>query len=227
METEEVVDVEFPYPTSITKADFRTFDTSNIDDFLFTQHRFTLLDTLSSELSGLLKELNQTLLDLVNNDYEDYIRLGKSINEGVTLISGILDDLALFKSDLVLFENKLGESHDRVEKALNERSELLYVKTLAKVNLVLNDQVTSFEDALLLEDSERKLETLIGLFLSIMHLYKFLLASKYTNVFTTKFLTDKVSLLRLEFRGWIQGQRWDGKMGMLLVNARRIVGTEE
>ncbi|KAK6202466.1 uncharacterized protein RJT21DRAFT_112421 [Scheffersomyces amazonensis] len=173
---------EFPYPISINRTDFKSFDQAEIDDFLYKNHRFTSIDVLIKELTQLSKDLNQNLLDLVNNDYNDFIRLGKSINGGLDLINLVSGDLKSFKFDLVNHYKRFEDSHQLLDNALKKRQQLIHLKTLAKLNVVLNDQVTNFENALILDANEprrghhitpEKLKSLTGMYLSISHLYQF------------------------------------------------------
>ncbi|KAK6460553.1 hypothetical protein DFJ63DRAFT_315219 [Scheffersomyces coipomensis] len=180
---------DFPYPISINRTDFKSFNQAEIDEFLYKNHRFTSIDLLIKELTKLSKDLNQNLLDLVNNDYNDFIRLGKSINGGLDLINLVSGDLKSFKLDLVNHYKRFEESQEMLDNALNRRQQLIHVKTLAKLNIVLNDQVTNFENALMLDSNEvskdvdvviSKVKSLTGMYLSIAHLYQFV--SSHTNV---------------------------------------------
>lgn len=179
---------DFPYPISINRTDFQKFNQSEIDQFLYSNHRFTLIDLLIKELTKLSDDLNQNLLDLVNTDYGDFIELGKSINGGLDLINLILGDLKNFRLDLINYHTKFGDSYELIDSSLAVRQELIRLKTLAKVNLLLNDQVTNFENALTVEDAEQpvlaagyakvihKLKSLTGWYLSISNLYHFLVS---------------------------------------------------
>lgn len=116
-------------------------------------------------------------------------------------------DLSNFKSELVQNHSKLDTSLDSVNAAVQGRQEILHTKTLAKLNLVLNDQITSFENALLVEVSGnepvlRKLKTLAGLYLLITRLYTFLQLEP--NEFLVKFLDGKVGLLKYEFGTYLE-----------------------
>lgn len=167
---------EFPYPVSINRTDFKNFDQSEIDEFLYKNHRFTSIDVLIKELSQLSKDLNQNLLDLVNHDYNDFINLGKSINGGLDIINDVSGDLKNFRGELLSTYKKLDTSYDIVEHALTKRQELVQMKTYAKLSLLLNDQITSFENALVNEDIDKlkRLKSLTGLYLSISNIFTFL-----------------------------------------------------
>lgn len=171
---------EFPYPVSINRTDFKNFDQHDIDEFLYKYHRFTSIDVLIKELSQLSRELNQNLLDLVNHDYNDFISLGKSINGGLDIINGVSGDLKSFRGELLSTYKKLDTSYDTVDHALAKRQELVQMKTYAKLSLLLNDQITSFENALINEeiDKLKRLKSLTGLYLSISNIFTFLQSPK-------------------------------------------------
>ncbi|ODV82151.1 uncharacterized protein CANTADRAFT_24791 [Suhomyces tanzawaensis NRRL Y-17324] len=239
----------FPFPVSINRTDFKTFDQSNIDEFLYKYHRYTSIDVLIKELSALSKELNQSLLDLVNSDYDDFIRLGKSINGGVELIDSVSSDLKSFKLDLVGHASKLEQSQEAIGSYLRKREALVYVKTLAKLNVLLNDQTTSFELTLLADDNTvpekiTKLRTLTGLYLSISNFFAYLTSSspskegldtQLTSEFTTNYLTNKISSLKLEFKSYLDAtlsiikvnSTADSRdLALLVLNVYKIIGHE-
>ncbi|EGW34392.1 uncharacterized protein SPAPADRAFT_59823, partial [Spathaspora passalidarum NRRL Y-27907] len=139
---------EFPYPTSIVRTDFKNFDDEEIDEFLYKNHRFTSMDVLIKELSDLSKNLNQTLLDLVNNDYHDFIKLGKSINGGLDLINIISGDLKGFKLELISYKNKFNTGYKSINNLLVKRQKLIELKTSGKLCLLLHDQAIEFDNCI-------------------------------------------------------------------------------
>ncbi|KAK6456501.1 uncharacterized protein RJT20DRAFT_128424 [Scheffersomyces xylosifermentans] len=180
---------DFPYPISINRTDFQKFNQEEIDVFLYKNHRFTSIDLLIKELTKLATDLNQNLLDLVNNDYNDFIKLGKSINGGLDLINLISGDLKNFRLDLLNYHQKFEDSHELIENTLQVRQQLIRLKTLAKLNLLLNDQVTNFENALIIDEADldtvpidedssnsvkKKTKSLTCLYLSISQIFQYL-----------------------------------------------------
>lgn len=223
---------EFPLPVSITKTDFKSFDPENIDEFLFKNHRYTSIDTLNRELKDLSTELNQTLLNLVNDDYDDFINLGKSINSSHDYINYLINDLNKFKIDLVDYHDKFDQTIKTTEEIIANRTILVKIKTLAKINLLLNDLIDNFERSL--ESSSYNLNQLTGFFLSITKLFTYLKdqSTEHVNPFISGYLTNKISSLSLEFKSLlkectkISKKKNDGEELLELMNIYKILGNE-
>ncbi|KAH3667042.1 hypothetical protein WICMUC_005389 [Wickerhamomyces mucosus] len=115
----------FPYPKKVTRASFlkdleiNASDPSSsiqslkeqhfdVDKFLNENYRFTLLEDLQTELNILLKELDKELFDLVNDDYFEFIKLGKALDGG----EGLVDSLRV---DVTKYNKKLIDEADRLE----------------------------------------------------------------------------------------------------------------
>lgn len=141
----DLEDEEFPYPKRITRETFLDdlqIDPSNpeqsilrineikfnVDQFLFDHYRFTSLEDLQAELSSLLKELDQELFNLVNNDYFDFINLGKSLEGGESLVDRLRVDVSRYRKKLTDENRRLDESKDRVESSLGNIKKLKQLK---------------------------------------------------------------------------------------------------
>jgi len=225
----------FPIPISIVKTNFKQFDSSKIDEFLFSNHRYTSIDVLIKELSQLSLSLNQTLLDLVNHDYNDFISLGKSINNSHDIIYNILNDVSNFKTELMSISSTFDETIDQIDNILTQRKVIIKIKTLTKISVMLNYQIENFENAL--EKSvDYSLKQLTGFYLSITNLFNFLtssnIAASYTNPWISNYLSHKIASLKLEFLSHLQNltktavQKKDSENILLLVNIYKLLGHE-
>jgi hypothetical protein len=239
---QEIDDYDFvnsealPIPISIAKTNFKQFDSSKIDDFLYSNHRYTSIDVLIKELSQLSLSLNQTLLDLVNHDYNDFISLGKSINNSHDKIDAILNDVSEFTTELTTISSTFDETIDQIANILTQRNVIVKIKTLTKVSLMLNDQIENFENAL--EKSvDYDLKQLTGFYLSITNLFNFLTTSSNisncnNNPWITNYLRHKIASLKLEFLSHLQNltktalREKDGDTILLLVNIYKLLGHE-
>ncbi|KAG7663290.1 uncharacterized protein J8A68_003204 [[Candida] subhashii] len=227
---------EFPYPISIARTDFKNFNEEEIDQFLYKNHRFTSIDILIKELSQLSNSLNQTLLDLVNNDYNDFIKLGKSINGGFDLINLISGDLKGFKLELTNYQNKFNTSYETLDNVLNKRQQLIELKTSAKLNLLLHDQVVEFDNYIEQKDTidlSTELKKLTGLYLSISNINQFL-ESRQSNQFQETYLANKISSLKYEFKSYldqlakreITNNKKDSSLILEILNVYKMIGLE-
>jgi len=138
-------DEDFPFPKKITRETFLNdlqIDPSNpaqsilrinevkfnVDQFLFEHYRFTSLEDLQTELTSLLKELDQELFNLVNNDYFDFINLGKSLEGGETLVDRLRVDVSKYRKKLGDENNRLDESKEYVESSVKNIKKLKELK---------------------------------------------------------------------------------------------------
>ncbi|CAI5755532.1 unnamed protein product [Candida verbasci] len=190
---------EFPYPQSLINTDFKNFNIDEIDLFLYKNHRFTSIDQLIKDLKKLSTELNETLLNLVNNDYNDFIKLGKSINGGYEIINMLIQDLKGFKSDLVKYESKFNNKLDNIEKTIQLRQELVKLKTKSKLTILLNDQIVQFDTCL---NTEKDVDKLTGLYLSIIKTSEYL----ETDSKLLESLQSKVNSIQFEYISFIKQQ---------------------
>lgn len=208
---------DFPYPVTIAREDFQNdLDANDFepDAFLYDNHRFTLIQPLILDLTTLSRSLNQELLDLVNNDYNDFIRLGKSIDGSLELINNILLSVNTFGSDLEQSHVNFTDSLALVRASLGYKKRMEALKTKIKLSLLLNDSIGNFEVLLNYEISESapsfhrlvvdKLRNLTSLFLSFTNLYSLLVRDKSTE--TIHFVSNmktKILSLKFEFKAYM------------------------
>lgn len=138
-------DEAFPYPNRITRDTFLkdlhvdpenpTQSIANIkeipfdvDKFLYEHYRYSQLDELQKELKALVTELDQELFDMVNNDYFDFINLGKTLDGGEELVDQLRGDVSKYKKKLVDEDAKLKISKEHVEKSLSDIKKLQQLK---------------------------------------------------------------------------------------------------
>lgn len=198
---------EFPYPTSIDRSDFQNSSTDDVDSFLFENHRFTSIDSLSKELEKLSITLNNDLVNLINSEYKEFVKLGNSINGGLELINMIKINLTEFKRDLIAAEGSLDGSQNHIEQLLNEKKELIILKLSIKLCLLLSNQITNFENILSLDtESTLKLQNLMLLYVSIFKLFSYVnTEANLDNQFISKILANKITSLKLSFKSYLDG----------------------
>lgn len=201
----------FPFPLSITRDDFSDGSLFDPDTFLYTKHRFTPLDSLLADLSELSQSLNQELLNLVNNEYTNFIRLGQSIEGCMELMNNISLDVSRFNTTLTHALDDFSASSDTAETVLLHKKRLNLMKNKIKLMLLLNEQCTSFNTLLALDvgdvEVERlvtKLSTLATLYLSVTKIFAVLMESVDSTdeicVFFNKVVKPKVVTLKHEFK---------------------------
>lgn len=235
----------FPFPLTITRDDFSIGSQFNPDTFLYTKHRFTPLDSLLADLSELSKNLNQELLDLVNNEYTNFIQLGQSIEGCMELMSNISLDVSRFNTTLTHALDDFSASSTTAETVLLHKKRLNLMKNKIKLILLLNEQCTSFNTLLALDvgdvKAERlltKLTTLATLYLSVTKIFTVLMESVDSGdevcLFFDKVVKPKVVTLKHEFKLYLDelyvlGSSDSAQYGQLLLqllHIYRVTGLE-
>ncbi|CAN3357317.1 hypothetical protein DICA3_C09824 [Diutina catenulata] len=140
----------------------------SVDSELFLNHRYTKLDVLTKDLSQELDQLNTQLRDLVNVSFDDFVRLGKSINleedPSCPDLQGVRTDLGQYLDSVEQKHRSLSASQSTAERVVAHRRRLIALKTEAKLGLILNDLVATFEQSLAASADDVHL---VGLFLAI------------------------------------------------------------
>ncbi|GEQ71108.1 hypothetical protein JCM33374_g4789 [Metschnikowia sp. JCM 33374] len=175
---------QFPYPVNITREDFVDVAQFDPDEFLFKNHRYTSLDSLLTDLRSLSKSLNQDLLDLVNNEYTNFIKLGQSIGSCLELIDNLSSEVFKFKASLSQTAADFADSSATCSAVLQHKRSLNLLKNKIKLILLLHEQCVSFETLVALDAADRtavrlqrKLTTLTTLHLSIGKMYAMIMES--------------------------------------------------
>ncbi|KAI5960701.1 hypothetical protein CANMA_003963 [Candida margitis] len=208
---------DFPFPVSIVTTDFKNFknDSQSIDQFLYKNHRFTSLDVLIKELRQLSSSLNQSLLDIVNHDYTDFIELGKSINGGDELINSISEDLKQFKIQLHQYDDKFNQMDTELATTLSIRQHLIELKSIAKLQLLLHDQIEMFDRLTKEELNLASLQKITATYLSIIsvdkHLQNLIDDELPQSKLQQQYLNGKVTSVIMEFKGYMRSLLGDVK----------------
>lgn len=199
---------DFPFPVSISTTDFKNFnnDPEAIDQFLYKSHRFTSLAVLIQELKELSSSLNQNLLDIVNHDYTDFIKLGKSINGGDDMINSISEDLKQFKIQLLQYDGKFNQMNDEVSTTLTLRRQLIGLKSVAKLQLLLHDQIEIFEKLSKDDINLGNFQKMAATYLSVLSVGKHSenLTTESQTKLQQQYLNAKVNSVIMEFESLVR-----------------------
>ena len=202
-----------------------------VDDFLFDNHRFTSLDVLVKDLEALFQQLNAELLNIVNNDFDEFIKLGKSIDGGMELISGILHELKLFNKACSATKSKMMNSLESTEKSLQAKLQLVQIKNNVKLCILLTLQLDNFEQLLEYDDPKRDLcnhiKSLTTIYLLVNKLWRILSNSDSAYVASLKV---KVVNLGLEYKHYLlevaKKSPEDGEVMLQLMRVFSVIDSE-
>lgn len=159
---------EFPDLNKVTKESFLADidklikndiveDPFDVDEFLYKNFRFISLQDLYSELSNLHKDLDTELLNLVNDDYADFVSLGKLINNDnfLNLMSSIKLSVVNYKENVLKQQQELNLDLEIISSQLLAKKRLSKLKAFLKKTQQLESLIDVFE-SILLELQEEK-----------------------------------------------------------------------
>ncbi|KAL9069318.1 MAG: hypothetical protein Q9161_005598 [Pseudevernia consocians] len=117
-------DDNLPYPKPLTRASFLTpnFDPTT---FLSTLHnRHQTLEDLRAELRTRSQDLNKELLDLVNENYQEFLSLGSSLKGGDEKVEEVRLGLLGFRREVEGLQDKVDGRRKEVEELVEARKSI-------------------------------------------------------------------------------------------------------
>ncbi|KAJ6131885.1 COG complex component COG2 [Penicillium samsonianum] len=140
----------FPEPLSRTSFLAPDFDPATFLSSLTNRHQS--LEDLRQELRGLEQFLNKELLDLVNENYQDFLSLGSALRGGEEKVEGVKVGVLSFQRDVKAIRDKVEARRQEVEELLNEKRRLRTNADVGKDLLDYADRVEELEHRLMIED---------------------------------------------------------------------------
>ncbi|EEH33232.2 hypothetical protein PAAG_04285 [Paracoccidioides lutzii Pb01] len=145
-------DSNLPFPKPLSRSSFLspTFDPATFLSSLTNRHQ-TLSD-LQTELRELSQSLNNELLDLVNENYQDFLSLGSALRGGEEKVEQVRVGLLGFQRDVKglrdLFEKRIGEMAELVEEKKKLRKGIMVAHELLDVEYSIGE----LEESLMIVD---------------------------------------------------------------------------
>ena len=139
-----------PYPKPLTRAAFLTpdFDPAT---FLSTLHnRHQTLEDLRAELRTRSHDLNKELLDLVNENYQDFLSLGSSLKGGDEKVEEVRLGLLGFKREVEGLRGKVDGRKKDVEELVEDRRRIREDIQVGRWLLEIERKIGDLEGRLLL-----------------------------------------------------------------------------
>ncbi|KAJ5176813.1 uncharacterized protein N7482_002690 [Penicillium canariense] len=146
----------FPEPLSRTSFLAPDFDPAVFLSSLTNRHQS--LEDLRQELRSLEQLLNRELLDLVNENYQDFLSLGTALRGGEEKIEGVKVGLLSFQRDVQSIRDKVEARRQEVEGLLNEKRRLRTQADTGKDLLDYADRVEELEHRLIIADKSTSLK---------------------------------------------------------------------
>lgn len=114
---------------------------------------------MRQELRSLEHLLNKELLDLVNENYQDFLSLGTALRGGEEKVEGVKVGLLSFQRDVQSIREKIETRRREVEALLNEKRRLRSHADIGKELLDYADRVDELEHRLMIADKASRRDT--------------------------------------------------------------------
>lgn len=141
-----------PFPEPLSRTSFLAPDFDPAVFLSSLRNRHQSLEDLRQELRSLEQLLNKELLDLVNENYQDFLSLGTALRGGEEKIEGVKVGLLAFQRDVQSIRDKVEARRQEVEGLLNEKRQLRAQADIGKELLDYADRVEELEHRLMIAD---------------------------------------------------------------------------
>ncbi|KAL8731994.1 MAG: hypothetical protein Q9181_004110 [Wetmoreana brouardii] len=142
-----------PYPKPLPRAAFLTPDFDPATYLSSLRNRHQTLEDLRAELRGRSQDISKELLDLVNENYQDFLTLGSSLQGGDEKIEEIRLGLLGFKRDVEGLKDKVDERRKEVEALVAARKEIRRQMQVGRALLDFDQRLRELEQSLMVTSS--------------------------------------------------------------------------
>lgn len=143
-------DDNLPYPKPLTRASFLTPDFDPTTFLSTLRNRHQTLEDLRTELRTRSQDLTKELLDLVNEDYQDFLSLGSSLRGGDEKVEEVRLGLLGFKREVEALRGKVDGRRKEVEELVGERKRIRENVQLGRRLLEIDRKIGDLEGSLML-----------------------------------------------------------------------------
>ncbi|KAL3478426.1 oligomeric golgi complex component, COG2-domain-containing protein [Aspergillus californicus] len=138
-----------PFPEPLSRASFLSPDFDPAAYLSSLTNRHQSLDDLRQELRDLDRLLSRELLDLVNENYQDFLSLGTALHGGEEKIEQVRVGLLAFQRDVQAIRDKVEARQREVERLLNEKKRLRTDANVGRTLLDFADRLEELEKRLM------------------------------------------------------------------------------
>lgn len=140
---------DLPYPTALPRSDFLSTDFSPTAYLSSLHNRHQALEDLRSELRQRSQHLHQELLDLVNDNYQDFIGLGDGLRGGEEKVQEVTVGMLGFKREVETLREKVRGREAEMEMLMKEKGRVRKEKEMAWDLMELQKRIEELEESLL------------------------------------------------------------------------------
>ncbi|KAL8808804.1 MAG: hypothetical protein Q9200_004003 [Gallowayella weberi] len=148
-DTEDSGEDSLPYPKPLARSAFLTpeFDPHTYLSTLRNRHQ--TLEDLRADLRSRSQDISKELLDLVNDNYEDFLSLGGSLRGGDERIEEVRLGLLGFKRDVEGLKTMVDERRKEVEALVNQKREIRKQMQVGRALLDMDQRLCELEQSLM------------------------------------------------------------------------------
>ena len=143
-----------PFPEPLSRASFLSPDFDPAQYLSSLQNRHQSLEDLRQELRDLDQLLSRELLDLVNENYQDFLSLGNALQGGEEKAEEVRVGLLAFQRDVTAIREKVEARRGEVEGLLGEKKRLRKDANVGQVLLDIADRIEELEHRLMIGEGK-------------------------------------------------------------------------
>ncbi|OAL38410.1 hypothetical protein AYO20_02469 [Fonsecaea nubica] len=153
-------DASLPFPKPLERSAFLAPDFDAAAFLSSLSNRFQTLEDLQTELRELSQTLNKELVDLVNDNYQDFLALGSTLYGGEEKIEDIRLGLLGFERDIKAVREKVDARRSEVAELLRQKKALRQEASIGQALLEIAQRLDLLEDRLEITTPTTKLSAL-------------------------------------------------------------------
>ena len=139
-----------PFPEPLSRASFLAPDFDAAQYLSSLRNRHQSLEDLRQELRDLDQLLSRELLDLVNENYQDFLSLGNALQGGEETAEEVRVGLLAFHRDVQTIRDKVEARSAEVEGLLGEKKQLRRDANIGQALLDVADRIEELEHRLMI-----------------------------------------------------------------------------
>ncbi|KAL4964442.1 COG2 family protein [Aspergillus stella-maris] len=139
-----------PFPEPLSRASFLSPDFNPATYLSSLTNRHQSLEDLRQELRDLDQLLSRELLDLVNENYQDFLSLGTALQGGEEKVEQVRVGLLAFQRDVQTIRDKVEARQMEVAGLLNQKKKLRADANIGRALLDFADRVEELEMRLMI-----------------------------------------------------------------------------
>ncbi|ODM20002.1 hypothetical protein SI65_04988 [Aspergillus cristatus] len=145
-----------PFPEPLSRASFLTPDFDPAQYLSSLRNRHQSLEDLRQELRDLDQLLSRELLDLVNENYQDFLSLGNALHGGEEKAEEVRVGLLAFQRDVNAIRDKVETRRAEVEGLLEEKKQLRKDANVGQALLDVAERIEELEQRLMIGEKNNQ-----------------------------------------------------------------------